>query len=673
MSIDIVIPVHNATEWLAYCLEELNKHKTKEVRSITVVDDNSNHSQKLNIFKILDKYKNIKLVKNNSSHKGFGGSCNLGASKGISSKILFLNTDCLITEFTISKLAESIDQDKDTVLACPVSNNSPNYSYPMLMGRSYVQMAQLISLVTEQMEKKTPEASTVVGNCLMVSREFFELVNGFDPIWGLGYGEETDLQMKAISNNKKGVVHLGSYVYHFGGGSFSYVDSKNLLAEKNYFLFLKKWGNDYRALISRSSHLNHLNQVSRALNEYLTPDYKLELDVLFVLPGIDQNIGGMHAVIDICNFLIRNEMKAGIALIGITSEEGAKRYREPVLFNFLYYATADDFLGDKFVIPKIVFSTIFSSAEYVAKFCKKRRSKAIQFIQGYEGYFENGKRYLDAVDSYKKTSEVIVTSDWLYKMVSPHLNPKQKIKKLPLIINQNIFFVGSEKRNIDIVLIFREGPDKGQWLLAEIARKLSLLNDKVCIIYSPTYAWIEKFFGSNKNFNLIKLPLSRSEISDIFRRTKVYLDLSLHEGYGLLPLEATLCGCKVIANNSGGINEYSKHFKTIQIDLNPDTESAVKIIQKELQGFKGPANREMFKLQNPEMWISYINRELKNIQPIPFQERVKITGTFYNKKYPFLIILLILKNVAIKLYKQMAPYIPKRIRLGIKVIISGHV
>lgn len=662
-TVDVVIPVHNSAHWLAWCLEELFRFNFASLRSVFVIDDHSALDQAGKIKEIAARYPQVQFTVNEDAEGGFGYACNLGASKCSSDIILFLNTDCLVTEGVIDRLAKVFDADSEIALACPFSNNSSNITYPMLPGFSYRDMAALLDQISSDSETTSViEACTVVGNCLMVRRDFFERVGGFASEWGVGYGEETDLHMKALSEGLKGVVHTGCYVYHYGGGTFNYEAEIQAHREKNYQLFMSKWANEYNKLAARCENINPVHIVDTNLDKYWKNKDKvveldalfsllkwaneheisarneninpvhlineklgkywenknkvIELDVLFYLPGIDQGVGGVNAVIAICNDLIRRGLKAGVALIGV-SDLQLENYRETVLFNFLHYETNEAFLADNKVLPKVVFSTIVWSGPIVAKYAAERNAIAAQFVQGYEAYFWSGTRYIEATESYSSTKHLVTTSNWLFNMVSRHLSPDQDIQQLPLVVNEEIFFSGNLSRDIDIILVFRSSSDKGQWVLAELLDRL-MTSDKSIVVFCATdYLFLETKYGKRAQF--IKLPIDQYSIAKIMRRAKVFVDASLHEGYGLIPLEAALCGCSLVLSDSGGVRDFVHHYKGKLIANLLDVEKIIDSINSSLSDFdkKEFTKSAARQSHSGEIWYNYLQDITKN-RTLPF-------------------------------------------------------
>lgn len=671
--IDVVIPVHNSAHWLSWCLEELFRFNSERLRSVYVVDDRSEYNQSIKIKEIVGRFADVVLIVNSNDFGGFGFACNLGQARCESEVVLFLNTDCLLTAGVLDRLCNVFDLDPLVALACPVSNNSPDLTYPMYPGKSYRDMSDIITAATCHSEEKyILEACTVVGNCLLVKNDFFKSVEGFSSEWGVGYGEETDLHMKALALGLKGVVHIGCYVYHFGGGTFNYEVGIEKHRGENYKNFMSKWGDEYRALVSRSKNADPLSYLSESIElSLINASPIIEMDVLFYLPGIDQGIGGLNAVVAICNDLVRMGLKVSCALVGITADRGLSQYKEPVLFNFLYYPTDKDFIDDCVNLPKVVFSTIFNSARVVAEFASVRGSIPVQFIQGYEGYFDNGQKYIEATDSYKYTKNLVTTSDWLFDMVKRHVKSNQLLQKLPLVVNQDIFFPGHKKKDIDIALIFRSGPDKGQWILAETLDQLVNSNKSILVFCSHQYSFLKmKYFGSKVEF--VDLPIDQYSLAQLLRRVRIYLDASLHEGYGLIPLEAGLCGCNLLLSDSGGVRDFVKKFGGELIVVFPDPKKLVNKALKKLEELDSVdlLNTKQKSLKNAANWYLFVNNLCKN-QPQPAFKVFRYSSKSLVEKLNSVNVGSLIVNFGSKVYRHIYRFIPTRLHLALKILVRG--
>ncbi len=291
---DVIIPVKDAVWWVAWCIEELLQSSGAELGEVVVVDDSSTPDSLATLSRLCSRFPRVRLV-SNQGRPGFGGACNFGAALTHGSHVLFLNTDCFVTEGTVRKLMDACLSDPSIGIACPLSNNSPVLTLPMFPGRSYVQMNRLLE---QACEGRPPaeislEACTVVGNCLLVTRACWNLLGGFDKIWGVGYGEETDLQFRAMAKGLRGVVCLNTYVFHFGSATFRYRPDMSAVQQSNHRLFMERWGDDYRALAAKCAERDPLVKVTEYLHN---ADPRQKIDVLFLLPGISQSVGGIHVV-----------------------------------------------------------------------------------------------------------------------------------------------------------------------------------------------------------------------------------------------------------------------------------------------------------------------------------------------------------------------------------------
>jgi hypothetical protein len=72
--------------------------------------------------------------------------------------------------------------------------------------------------------------------------------------------------------------------------------------------------------------------------------------------------------------------------------------------------------------------------------------------------------------------------------------------------------------------------------------------------------------GKYLNWNIIEINnKSKQETAEVFRRSKLFLNFPVYEGFGLPPLEAAFSGCKVIGSHGYGGKEFFKEpiFTTV--------------------------------------------------------------------------------------------------------------
>lgn len=580
-TVDVIIPVHNRVYWVGWCLEELFRHPSQALGKVIVVDDRSEPAQAEKLESILRSFPSVELVTNNEEKGGFGYACNLGHRHSSAPLILFLNTDCFLTEGAIDRLAATFHNDPTVALNCPISNNSPIMTLPMLPGLSYVEMARICREATAAAPSDhVMEACTIVGNCLMVRSDIFVRAGGFAEEWGTGYGEETDLQMKALSMGYRGVVDVGVYVFHFGGGTFNYEKEIEEQRKRNYSVFMSKWGAEYKALTKRCARQDPIRHIRSAISKNAKDIEKsTALDVVFYLPGVNQSIGGLNVAIELCNALVRCGVNASCALVGLSSNVGLANYKEPILFNFFYYVSDNEFLKDKRVFPKVVVSTIFDSSETVDRFARSRGALAVQLVQGYEGYFENGTRYMEAIGSYQKSNVIVTTSNWLKGMISRHLSPAHCIHQALPPTNPDVFFSSTKTDKIyDICVVLRSSPDKGQYLLMEMIHTISRETSfKLLILHSDAYS---KTLGEfDAELRSVQLPLDKYALGMYFRQSRVFVDASHHEGFGLMPFEAKLCGCSLVVSDSGGVRDFVSSSTDVVLPLTASPDSFISAIK----------------------------------------------------------------------------------------------
>ena len=86
-----------------------------------------------------------------------------------------------------------------------------------------------------------PDLPTGVGFCLYIRRALIDAIGIFDPVFGLGYGEENDLCMRAAQAGFRNVLCDDAFVLHLGGRSFE--GRKADLGTRNMELLLERHPN----------------------------------------------------------------------------------------------------------------------------------------------------------------------------------------------------------------------------------------------------------------------------------------------------------------------------------------------------------------------------------------------------------------------------------------------
>jgi len=512
------------------------------------VDDGSDDFTKGLLEDLAAGSSKIVLVRN-EKNEGFVKSANRGFSLTEAPYILLLNSDCLITKNTIPKLiAHSMENDK-IGLVSPVSNHSPVVSLEMAPGYSFVDMNLLLETLFQGISFP---ACTIVGNCLLITRDCFEQVGLFDLCWGKGYGEESDYQFRAMEKGFKARIGIDTYVYHRSEASFSNNPERAMLQKNHYQRFIDKWGIEYHRLYERYKRNDPIAYMTERIKEYFQnkPSHP-QYDVIYYLPGISQTVGGVHTVIDIINYLILEDIKAGL----VVGPE-ALPFNEKMFFNYLSIETLADFLTMPIQTSAIA-ATSWNTVYPCSLFASLRDIPLIYFVQGYEVAFRNGINYGSTESTYAVADDIIVTSQWLHENLLTHFGVDSHI--IPNGFDDAIFYPDPKEKNganaRTVTMILRGSVEKGDWILMDLMKRL--LREKDRDIQINMIYFSDVVFGeSDSRLHLIRGPLTRHALAGVLRRTDMFVDASLHEGFGLFPLEAMACGAVPVVSDSGGIHQF---------------------------------------------------------------------------------------------------------------------
>src|SRR5690348_14711749 len=196
--IDIVVPVYNAPDDLARCIDSVLAHTRGDYRLI-VIDDASPDPAVRAFLGTLDARRLPQLVLlGNERNLGF----TLNANRGIGAArrdadVVLLNSDTVVTSGWLDALARCAASDAAIGTITPFSNNAEICSLPRFCENNRWPPSRDTEMMVRALARAAvptyPDLPTGVGFCLYLRRRLIDAIGVFDPVFGLGYGEENDL------------------------------------------------------------------------------------------------------------------------------------------------------------------------------------------------------------------------------------------------------------------------------------------------------------------------------------------------------------------------------------------------------------------------------------------------------------------------------------------------
>ncbi len=219
----VIIPIHNAPQALAACLESV-KLTVPAVAEVLLLDDASDHPdvQPL-IRKYLGRLGSAWRMEQQTQNLGFVATVNRGMQM-TEGNVVLLNSDTIVTPGWLQGLHRCLQSDSAIATATPWSNNGEIVSLPRFCFNNPVpeSLTVIASVMGSTGTPGYPDLPTAVGFCMAISRHAIRELGFFDQeLFGLGYGEENDFSLRAIRAGYRNVLCDDVYVAHQGGCSFS--------------------------------------------------------------------------------------------------------------------------------------------------------------------------------------------------------------------------------------------------------------------------------------------------------------------------------------------------------------------------------------------------------------------------------------------------------------------
>ena len=249
-TVSIVICFHNRVTDTARCLDSIQAHTARHDYEVILVDDASTEP---GVEALASRHPRTEMVQS-AENVGFTKAANLGAGKAQGEYILFLNNDTEVTPGWLGALLDAAASGEGVAvvgarLVYPDGRlqeaggciwedatgvNYGKWEDPNLSKFSYRREVDYCS-----------------GAALLVEREFFESVGGFDERFSPGYYEDTDLCFAARAAGRTVLYEPSSWVVHLEGATFgtetragSSAEFTKSAQEVNRYRFWAKWSDE---------------------------------------------------------------------------------------------------------------------------------------------------------------------------------------------------------------------------------------------------------------------------------------------------------------------------------------------------------------------------------------------------------------------------------------------
>ena len=596
--LDIVVCVHNALDDVKNCLNSI-VNNTSNKYTLYIIDDGS----KPETNKYLDDFNakhGTSILFRNEEALGYTKSANIGLHASTAEYVVLLNSDTIVTPMWDSKIIACGESNPQVGIIGPLSNAASWQSIPERYSNDGdwkvndvpegMDINFLGNLLSKISEKKYPIVPLINGFCFTIKRSVIDKVGFLDEeAFPRGYGEENDYCFRAGENGFLLAIADDTYVFHAKSKSFTHEGRKKLAkqgGDKLKELYGKQAINDAVSVLRDSVPLSNIREAlnfSFTYDEYnsVTDFVNTKMKVLFLLP-VSGGGGGVHSIVQETLGMRSLGVYARVAVPAKHKTKFELAYPNNWDQVFYFFKNEDDIklYASKF---DVAVATIFTSVQLLEKIVLSSPDIIpAYYIQDYEPWFcdVGTDLYKEALKSYTRVPNMkcFAKTNWICEIV----NDKHGIKVDKVIpsIDREVYYPSVlDEKTSDVLTISamirpktpRRSPELTMRVLKQIGDDFGV---KVKILIFGCDNNDPFFTEHNWNFDYTNYGhITREEVSDILRKSDIFLDLSEYQAFGRTGLEAMACGCVPVLPSIGGVYEYAiNDINSLIVDTKPDSE-----------------------------------------------------------------------------------------------------
>ncbi|HEU4788926.1 MAG TPA: glycosyltransferase family 2 protein [Flavobacterium sp.] len=231
MQLSVIILNYNVRYFLELCVLSVES-ALKNIDSEIIVVDNNSQDDSCDMIKT--RFPNVKLIQN-SKNVGYPKGNNIGVAEAKGEYVCILNPDTVVAEDTFEKVLEFAQKQKNLgIVGVKLIDGSGNFLPESKRGipTPWVAFTKITSLyklfpkssffnkyyAQHLSENQTGEVEILVGAFMVLKKELYEEVGGFDEDCFM-YSDDIDLSYMVLQIEKKNYYFHETAVIHYKGES----------------------------------------------------------------------------------------------------------------------------------------------------------------------------------------------------------------------------------------------------------------------------------------------------------------------------------------------------------------------------------------------------------------------------------------------------------------------
>lgn len=204
--------------------------------------------------------------------------------------------------------------------------------------------------------------------------------------------------------------------------------------------------------------------------------------------------------------------------------------------------------------------------------------------------------------SFYRSGTIISTNDYLVVALKLHgLKPEIVA---PIWADKAFYSKNEGLRDIDYVMVLRKGAHKRLDLYLDFIRAARTVSGLRLAVISPDDEAVEY---SRDQVVICLIRPSTDQMKQLYARSKVFIHLSDHEGFGLPPLEAMGFGCVPLCRDSGGIRSYMQD-DLLSRQIVPPNEGVAEIFRRGQDLLGTPLRLDQLSHRSREVFMRGLER-----------------------------------------------------------------